>query len=124
MLTVKHIGNFNKIERLFNRALKKDYLNIITDYANQGIEALRAATPVNSGETANSWHYEIIQEEGKTTLSFSNSNENNGVNVAILLIYGHATRNGTYVEGNDFVTPALRPIFRELADKIWREVTK
>jgi hypothetical protein len=124
MLTVKHIGNFNKIERLFNRALKKDYLNIITDYANQGIEALRAATPVNSGETANSWHYEIIQEEGKTTLNFSNSNENNGVNVAILLIYGHATRNGTYVEGNDFVTPALRPIFRELADKIWREVTK
>lgn len=122
MFKVHHIGDFGSTERWFNRILRKDYMNIIADYANRGIEALKEATPENSGKTAESWNYEIVSGKDRTTLYFTNDNIENGVNVAILLIYGHATRNGAYVEGVDFVTPALRPIFKELADKIWREV--
>ena len=124
LITVKHKGNFNNIERFFNRVLKRDYLNILSDYAQIGVEALREATPVESGETANAWGYEIESKKGITTIWFTNSEEDNGVNVAILLIYGHGTRNGGYVEGIDFVSPALRPVFQELADKIWKEVTE
>lgn len=124
LITVKHKGDFNNIERFFNRVLKRDYLNILSDYAQIGVEALREATPVESGETANAWGYEIESKKGITTIWFTNSEEDNGVNVAILLIYGHGTRNGGYVEGIDFVSPALRPVFQELADKIWREVTE
>lgn len=124
MIKVTHKGNFNNFERFVNRALRRDYLNIISEYCDRGIEALREATPVESGETAESWNYEIVSGNGITTVYFTNSHENKGVNVAILLIYGHGTRNGGYVQGNDFVTPALEPVFRELADKMWREVTE
>ena len=124
MIRVKQKGNFNNIERLFNRVLKRNWLNILSDYAAKGIDALRAATPVESGETANSWNYEIESRDGITTVTYTNSHENNGVNVAILLIYGHGTRNGGYVQGNDFVTPALAPVFQDLADAMWKEVTE
>lgn len=124
MIRVRHKGNFNNIERFFNRVLKRDYLNILDDYAQRGLEALKAATPVESGETAEQWNYEIVRGDGITTLYFTNDHINDGVNVAILLIYGHGTRNGGYVEGNDFVTPALAPIFQDLADSMWREVTE
>lgn len=124
MISVKHKGNFNNIERFFNRVLKRDYLNIIADYAKRGIEALKEATPVDDGETANAWNYEIESEKGITALYFTNDHIENGVNVAILLIYGHGTKNGGYVEGIDFVSPALAPIFYELADSMWKEVTE
>lgn len=122
MITVKHKGNFNHVERFFNRVLKRDYLNIISDYAEKGVAALRAATPVESGETAAMWNYQIVSGDGITTLYFTNDHMNDGVNVAVLLIYGHGTRNGGYVEGEDFVSPALAPIFHKLADSMWREV--
>ena len=124
MIKIKHKGNFNHFERFSNRMLRRDYLNVLSDYARRGVEALKAATPSNSGKTANSWDYEIESGDGKTTIWFTNSNENNGVNVAILLIYGHATRNGSYVEGIDFVSPALEPVFQDLSYKMWMEVTK
>lgn len=124
MIKIKHKGNFNHFERFSNRILRRDYLNVLSDYARRGVEALKAATPSNSGKTANSWDYEIESGDGKTTIWFTNSNENNGVNVAILLIYGHATRNGSYVEGIDFVSPALEPVFQDLSYKMWMEVTK
>jgi len=124
MITVKHKGDFSNIERFFNRVLKRDYLNILSDYAKRGVEALRAATPVESGETANAWDYEIVSGDGMTTLYFTNDHFENGVNVAVLLIYGHGTRNGGYVEGVDFVTSALAPIFYELADSMWRDITE
>lgn len=122
MITVKHKGNFNRIERFFNYVLKRDYLNIITDYAEKGLDALREATPTDSGETAAKWNYEIVSGDGITTLYFTNDHMNDGVNVAVLLIYGHGTRNGGYVEGTDFVSPALAPIFYELANSMWKEV--
>lgn len=124
MFKVTHKGNFNNFERFCNRVLKRNYLNILADYCQRGVEALRDATPSDSGETAAAWGYEIESEKGITTIYFTNSHVNNGVNIAILLIYGHGTRNGGYVQGNDFVTPALEPIFQELADKMWREVTE
>lgn len=124
MIKIIQEGDFSKTMRFFNRVLRKNYRNIIADYANRGIEALQKATPEDSGKTADSWNYEIIDGDGMTTLYFTNSNTQNGVNVAVLLIYGHGTRNGGYVEGIDFVTPALRPIFQELADKVWKEATE
>lgn len=124
MFTVKHKGDFNHIERFFNRVLKRNYLNIISDYAKRGVEALREHTPVDDGETAAAWDYEIVSQDGMTTLYFTNSHIENGVNIAILLIYGHGTRNGGYVEGIDFVSPALAPVFYELADSLWKEVTE
>lgn len=123
MFKITQKGDFGGFERFVNRVLKRNYLNIIADYANLGLEALKDATPEDSGKTADSWGYEIIQGKGIVTLYFTNSNEQNGCNIAILLIYGHGTKNGGYVQGNDFVTPALRPIFQDLADKMWKEVT-
>ena len=124
MIIVKNKGSFKKTERFFHRALRRDYLNVLKAYAEQGIKALQAATPSESGKTAASWGYRIAQGDGITTLYFTNSHMENGLNVAILLIYGHGTRNGGYVEGTDFVSPALQPIFRDLADAMWKEVTR
>ena len=124
LIKVRHKGDFNNIERFFNRVLKRDYLNILSDYAAQGVEALREYTPVNTGLLADSWGFEIESGNGITTIWFTNDDIENGQNVAILLIYGHGTRNGGYVEGVDFVSPALQPIFQDLADTMWREVTE
>lgn len=124
MFKIVQKGDYAHLERFFNRALKKDYLNIVADYANKALDALKEATPKDTGKTAESWQYEIVKEKGKTTLYFTNSNEQDGCNVAVMLIYGHGTRNGGYVEGNDFVNPAIAPIMRELADTLWKEVTE
>lgn len=124
MITVKHKGNFNNFERFCNKVLRRDYLNIISTYADIGVQKLRDATPSESGKTAESWGYEIESGDGITTVYFTNSNEENGVNIAILLLYGHGTKNGGYVEGNDFASPAVRSAFQDLADSMWREVTR
>lgn len=123
MITIRHKGDFNHFERFCNRVLKRNYLNILDGYAQLGVQALKEATPVVSGETREGWGYEIEDRNGITTLTFTNSEEDNGMNIAILLIYGHGTKNGGYVEGIDFVSPALRPVFQELADSMWKEVT-
>lgn len=124
MIKVAHKGSFNNFEKFCNRVLNRKYLNILSEYAEKGVEALKEATPSESGKTAESWGFEIEDEFGITTIYFTNDNINDGVNVAILLIYGHGTRNGGYVEGIDFVTPALRPVFQDIADSMWKEVTE
>ena len=123
-IKVKHKGNFNKTERFFNRVLKREYLNILERYGQAGVEALRNATPSASGKTADSWEFGIEEGKGMVTLYWTNTNENQGVNIAILLIYGHGLQNGGYVEGIDFVNPAMRPIFEKIADESWKEVTR
>lgn len=123
-ITFRHKGNFKKAEKFFNRVLKRNYRNILAKYGQMGVDALKEATPSNSGKTAESWDFGIEEGNGKVTLYWTNSNENQGVNIAILLIYGHALRNGSYVEGIDFVTPALRPIFRQIANESWKEVIR
>lgn len=123
MIKIKHRGNFNNFERFCNRVLSRNYLNVLSGYAELGLQALKEATPVVSGETRDAWAYEIDDNGSVTTLTYTNSEEDNGVPIVILLIYGHGTKNGSFVEGVDFVSPALRPVFQELADSMWREVT-
>lgn len=124
MITVSHKGDFNLIEKWWNRMLKRDYLNVLGRYGDLGVQALEAATPVDSGITAGSWYYEITKDNKEITIAFKNSNQNDGYSIAILLMYGHGTRNGAYVKANDFVHPAIRPVFKELADAVWREVKR
>lgn len=124
LINFNHKGNFNKTERFFNRILRQDYLNILEKYGEMGVDALRDATPHDSGKTAESWDFGIEKEKGIVTLYWTNSNENKGVNIAILLIYGHALSNGAYVQGVDFVSPALRPIFQKIANESWKEVIR
>lgn len=121
-MKVTSTGSFNKTINMLKKSSK--YLNNVDlrKYGEKGVRALREATPKDSGETAMSWKYKIEKEAGKTSLVFYNSNVQNGVPIAIILQYGHGTKNGGWVEGYDYINPALRPIFKELADAAWREV--
>lgn len=115
-------GDFSKTEKFLKKALGKDYIKILEQYGEYGVQALSLYTPIESGRTARSWSYDIKQEDGSISVVWYNSNINQGVNIAVILQYGHATRNGGYVQGIDYINPALRPIFQDLADKAWKEV--
>ena len=124
MIRVKQKGDFSKINKYLidvNKAVKYSDLE---KYGREGVEALKSATPVDSGLTANSWYYKIERGKETTTLSFHNSNIQNGVPIAIILQYGHGTRNGGWVQGRDYINPAIQPIFDKIANNAWREVTK
>lgn len=122
-ITFRHKGDFSKTEKFFNTLLKQDYLNILEQYGKAGVEALACATPKDSGITAASWYYEINHNRKEAVITFMNSNIQNGVNIAIILQYGHGTKNGGYVSGRDYINPAIQPIFDKIADTAWREVT-
>lgn len=124
MITFHHKGDFSKTINFFNRLKKPDLHKFLIPYAERGVAALSAATPVDTGETAASWYYVISSKKGRTTITFANRNIQNGFKVAILLQYGHGTRNGGYVQGRDYINPAVRPIFDQLADEAWKEVVK
>lgn len=116
-------GNFSKTDRFFTRLRDGAPDSVLHRYGEKGVAALRSATPVDTGLTASSWFYEIIREPNRVTLQFRNSNVQNGwVPVAIILQYGHATRNGGWVEGRDYINPAIQPIFDQLANDAWKEV--
>lgn len=123
MISFRNKGDFSKTEKFLKKSLGKNYRGILEKYAKMGVAALASATPVDSGETAASWDYEIIQNEGKLSVIWKNYHIEKGVNIAVILQYGHATRNGGYVEGIDYINPALRPIFDDLANAAWKEVT-
>lgn len=124
MVRITQKGDYSKLEMFFNKLLGREYLNTLSKYGQLGVAALAAATPIDSGKTATSWNYEIHQNGGELSLVFTNSNENKGVNIAIILQYGHGTGTGGYVQGVDYINPALRPIFDSLAEAVWREVTQ
>lgn len=123
MITIRQKGDFKKTEKLLKKSFGKDYRQILEKYGKIGVDTLSAATPVDTGVTASSWYYEIIQNESTLSVVWKNRNIVNGINIAVILQYGHATRNGGYVEGRDYINPALQPIFDELADAAWKEVT-
>lgn len=125
-LKVTVSGNFNNTMRFLQRIQQRTYVLNVEKYGAQGVAALKAATPVDDGDTRDGWYYEIVNKPGYYALHWCNSNLVNPGNipVAVLLQYGHATRNGGYVEGVDFINPALRPIFDQIAADMWREVTK
>lgn len=122
MITFKQKGDFSKTEKFLKRSLGRDYVNVLEKYGQQGVAALSASTPVRTGLTATSWDYEIIQNGSSISIFWKNSNIQNGVNIAIILQYGHGTKNGGYVRGRDYINPALRPIFDKMADAAWKEV--
>ena len=123
MITFKHSGDFNHKEMFLKKASRAEYLKVVEQYCQQGVQALAEATPVDSGKTASSWNYNIERSKGGISIYWTNSNINKGVNIAIILQYGHGTRNGGYVQGRDYINPALRPIFDAMADGMWKEVT-
>lgn len=119
----KHRGNFNNTEWFFKRARKMDFFRNLEKYAQEGVAALSSATPVDSGLTAASWDYEIVKKKGSISIYWTNSNINAGVPIAVILQYGHGTNNGGYVQGRDYINPAIRPVFDKIADNAWKEVT-
>lgn len=123
MISIRHKGSFKKTERFLKKSLGRNYLSILNKYAEQGVRALSSATPKESGETATSWYYEIVQNESSLSIVWNNAHIEKGVNIAVILQYGHGTRNGGYVQGRDYINPALRPIFDQLAEAAWKEVT-
>ena len=124
MITFRQDGDFSKLTSFLEKSKELFNVGILDKYGRKGVEALAAATPIDSGETANSWYYRIENKNGSAAISFYNSNIQNGVPIAIILQYGHGTRNGGWVEGRDYINPALQPIFDELAKEAWKEATK
>lgn len=123
LITFKHKGDFTKTERFLNRLKHRAYLNALEKYGQMGVEALSAATPIETGRTASSWTYQIEHSRGHATISWLNTNVNKNVNIAIILQYGHGTGTGGYVRGRDYINPAMRPVFDKIAEMAWKEVT-
>ena len=124
MISFRQKGDFSKLTKFLERAKETVYLGDLNKYGRQGVAALASATPIDSGETASSWYYEIENNKESATITFYNSNVQNGVPIAIIVRYGHGTRNGGWVEGRDYINPAIQPIFDQIVDDAWREVNK
>lgn len=124
MISFRHKGDFSKLTRFLERAKEVVHLGCLDKYGREGVAALASATSVDSGLTASSWYYKIENSHGSARVIFYNSNIQNGVPIAIILQYGHGTRNGGWVQGRDYINPAIQPIFDKLADEAWREVVK
>lgn len=125
MITFKQKGDFSKLTKFLEKAKEAVKLGDLDKYGRMGVEALSNATPRDTGKTADSWYYEIIQNDGSVELRFLNSNVvADWCNIAIILQYGHATGNGGWVEGRDYINPAIRPIFDQITEEAWKEVTK
>ena len=124
MITFTHKGNFNKTSKFLRNASKADILQILNRYGRKGVDALAAATPTRTGITAESWDFEISGGRGSYTITWTNSHINKGVPIAVILQYGHGTGTGGWVQGRDYINPAIRPIFDAIAESAWREVTQ
>jgi len=123
MISVKTKSDFSKMENYLKRINdKRRIMSMLNKYGERGVDLLSSATPVDSSETANSWSYEINENRGRYSVQFDNSNVNDGVNIAIILQYGHGTKNGGFVQGRDYINPALKTAFDELMSELTREV--
>ena len=124
MISFRHKGDFSNLTRFLEKVKETARLGDLDKYGREGVAALASATPIDSGETSSSWYYKIVNKNGSATITFYNSNIQNGVPIAIILQYGHGTNNGGWVEGRDYINPAIQPIFIKIADSAWKEVTK
>ena len=124
MITFKSKGDFSKTTRWLERVKSAIRVSDFDKYGRAGVEALASATPKDTGKTAESWYYEITNQNGRITISYLNSNIIDYVPIAVILQYGHATGTGGWVEGIDYINPAIRPIFDAIVDGAWKEVTK
>lgn len=116
-------GSFNKTETFIQRMSRGEIFSLLDGYAHEGVAALAAATPRESGVTASSWTSKVTRSLGKTTITWSNSHVVNGSPIAIMLQYGHGTGTGGYVQGRDYINPAIKPVFDKIAEKTWKAVT-
>lgn len=123
MIVVRHRGSFNRTDKYLQRLSKFEVKDILSKYGQEGVAALAAATPVDTGLTANSWSYEVSMSSDLYKITWSNSHVNKGVPIAIILQYGHGTGTGGYVQGRDYINPAMQPIFDRIAEEAWKEVT-
>ena len=123
MITFRHKGDFSKLTRYFERVKEAARISVLDKYGKRGVDALASATPVDSGLAANSWTYRIEHGSNSASIIFSNSDIENGFPVAIMLQYGHGTGTGGWVGGRDYINPAIQPVFDEIAEAAWEEVT-
>lgn len=121
-ITFRQRGDLSKTQRFLRNAQSAIKFRNLETYAEQGLKALQESTPLDSGETARCWYYEIERTSSSVSVVYKNSNINDGVQIAVILQYGHGTGTGGYVEGRDYINPAVRPVFDQLADDIWEEV--
>ena len=124
MITINHYGDFKKLTNFLEKMKRMFDVSMLDKYGREGVAALSAATPVDSGKTASSWTYEIKDIKDGVALTFNNTNIQNGVSIAIILQYGHGTRNGGWVEGRDYINPAIQPVFDKIVNEAWKEVTR
>lgn len=124
MIEFRQKGDFSKLNRYFERLKETANVGVLDKYGRAGVTALSSATPVNTGKTASSWYYDIKRQNGSVSIEFNNSNFNKGVPIAIILQYGHGTGNGGWIQGRDYINPAIQPIFDQIANDAWKEVTK
>lgn len=124
MIKFRQKGDYSKFTRYLERIKEVVKLGDLDEYGRAGVAALASATPVESGETAASWRYEIDHNRDSVSISFYNDNVNKGVPIAIILQYGHGTGTGGWVEGRDYINPAIQPIFDKITEDAWKEVTK
>ena len=124
MITINHYGDFKKLTNFLEKTKRMFDVSMLDKYGREGVAALSAATPVDSGKTASSWTYEIKDIKDGVALTFNNTNIQNGVPIAIILQYGHGTNHGGWVEGRDYINPAIQPVFDKIANEAWKEVTR
>lgn len=124
MITIKHTGDFHNTERFFDNANNLSVEKILRKYAEEGVRVLSALTPTRTGLTAASWGYEIEGGKDRASIYWTNSNINKNVNIALILQYGHGTGTGGYVTGIDYINPATKIVFDQIAEEAWKEVTK
>lgn len=122
IIVFKQKGNFKTTRKFLKRCSNLQLDDLLDQYGKEGVEALARATPKDTGKTAASWSYAVHKSDGRITITWSNSNIVDGVPIAVILQYGHGTRNGGYVEGVDYINPAMRPIFERIAQRAWGEV--
>jgi hypothetical protein len=123
MITFRQKGDFSKLNHYFEKLKEGIKIGDLDKYGRAGVEALSNATPKDTGQTASSWYYEIKRSNGSVSIQFKNSNVREGVPIAVILQYGHGTGTGGWVEGRDYINPAIQPIFDEIANNAWKEVT-
>lgn len=123
MISFRQKGDFSKLNKYFEKLRESAKIGVLDKYGRAGVAALASATPTETGLTASSWYYEIKRQNGSASIEFKNSNVNKGVPIAIILQYGHGTGTGGWVEGRDYINPAIQPIFDQLTADAWKEVT-
>ena len=124
MISFRQKGDFSNLTRFLERAKSKIHMSKLDKYGKEGVAALASATPKDTGLTSRSWYYKIEHTSNSASISFYNSNIQNGVPIAIILQYGHGTRNGGWVEGRDYINPAIKPVFDRIAKDAWGDITK